>query len=385
MSVSLDTLIEQLNSLVVVVNGSGSVEYISPSVSRILGFDAEELMGNAWWSLTQSDSNDRMHDRMEAIREIYAPKKTQNSFERMLKAKNGTQKWILWNTTVSDADTLIGIGQDISERKQVEARMLQKNSLLEQRNKETEESIAYASKIQQSLLPSIEKINAAFASAFVLYEPRNIVSGDFYFFYQKKNKVFVAAIDCTGHGVPGALMSIIAHTVFNEVIVKQGLESAKEILYAVDSELDAVLNRENQNGLTQDGMDVALAVFDKEGFSLEYAGAFRTAFLFTKQGLEELPGSRYPIGQYQGVEKKFEAYRRNLSSNDTLYLFSDGFCDQFGGDTAKKFNRKRFKELLSSVQDMDLEEQGAFLSYALRNWRQEQPQTDDVLVIGLRV
>lgn len=230
----------------------------------------------------------------------------------------------------------------------------------------------------------METIQAAFTDAFVLFEPKDVVSGDCYFFHQKGGLVFVAAVDCTGHGVPGALMSLIANTVLNEVIVKKGLENPADILYALDEELFLTLNKKNKIA-TADGMDVSLAVINKETKQMRYAGAFRPALIFSGEEVIEFAGSRYPIGFYEGVEKEFICHTYDLNEGDTIYLFSDGYCDQFGGEREKKFNRKRFKELLSSIQEMNLEEQASFLSYASRNWRQEIPQVDDILVIGLKV
>jgi PAS domain S-box-containing protein len=384
MSLVTDAILAKLNSLIVVVNHQGKVEYVSPSAKRILGFEPEQLLGEGWWDLTRIDIIER-----EAVKELTIQQLQQNSlmesvpYERLLKTATGGDKWILWNTSKGPANTLVGIGHDITDRKKAEQKLIEKHKELEQHNKDMVDSIQYASRIQEAILPDIEKIKNAFSDAFVLYQPKDVVSGDYYFFYQRGSKSFVAAVDCTGHGVPGALMSIIANGILKEVIVKKGITEPSEILYALDEELFAALNKKGE--ITNDGMDVALAVFDSEKNSVSYSGAFRPMLLLRDHELIEFEANRYPIGFYGDVEKIFVSKEIELKKEDTFYFFTDGYCDQFGGELKKKFNRKRFKELLLSLQGMEMEEQQSFLQYALLNWRQDEPQMDDVCIIGVRI
>jgi PAS domain S-box-containing protein len=384
MSLVTDAILAKLNSLIVVVNHQGKVEYVSPSAKRILGFEPEQLLGEGWWELTRIDIIER-----EAVKELTIQQLQQNSlmesvpYERLLKTATGGDKWILWNTSKGPANTLVGIGHDITDRKKAEQKLIEKHKELEQHNKDMVDSIQYASRIQEAILPDIEKIKNAFSDAFVLYQPKDVVSGDYYFFYQRGSKSFVAAVDCTGHGVPGALMSIIANGILKEVIVKKGITEPSEILYALDEELFAALNKKGE--ITSDGMDVALAVFDSEKNSVSYSGAFRPMLLLRDHELIEFEANRYPIGFYGDVEKIFVSKEIELKKEDTFYFFTDGYCDQFGGELKKKFNRKRFKELLLSLQGMEMEEQQSFLQYALLNWRQDEPQMDDVCIIGVRI
>lgn len=386
MSLVTDAILEKLNSLIVVVNHLGEVEYVSPSAKRILGFEPEQLIGEGWWNLTREDEFERNDIRTLALQQL-----KQDSlldavpYERLLKTATGADKWILWNTSKGPMNTLVGIGHDITDRKKAEQQLLEKHKELEQHNKDMVDSIQYASRIQEAILPDPERIKAAFADAFVLYQPKDVVSGDYYFFYRKGNKQFLAVVDCTGHGVPGALMSFIANGIFKEVIIKKGIEEPSEILYALDEELYLALNKDGQEGSASDGMDVALAVFDTDQNTISYSGAFRPMLLLRESELIEFEPNRFPIGFYGDVEKSFETRTMELQKNDTFYFFTDGYCDQFGGELKKKFNRKRFKELLLSAEGMELEEQRSFLQYALLNWRQEEPQMDDVLVLGVKV
>jgi PAS domain S-box-containing protein len=385
MSLVSDAILEKLNSLIVVVNQKGEVEYVSPSVKRILGFEPEQLMGQGWWELTRNDDREREDVKALMYRQIAASKLVETvPYERLLKTSGGGNKWILWNTSKGPKNTLVGIGHDITERKNAEQLLLEKHRQLEQQNKDMLDSIQYASQIQQAILPEVQSIKTSFSDAFVLYQPKDVVSGDYYFYYRKEQKIFVAAVDCTGHGVPGALMSVVANSIFKEVIIKRGLEDPSEILYALDEELFLALNK-NRTDIANDGMDVALGVFDLEKMSLKYSGAFRPLLVLRDNEFIELEANRYPVGFYADVQKIFCTQEISLQKNDLCYFFTDGYCDQFGGENKKKFNRKRFKELLLSAATMELEEQESFLSYAFKNWRQEEEQVDDLLVIGLKI
>jgi serine phosphatase RsbU (regulator of sigma subunit) len=163
------------------------------------------------------------------------------------------------------------------------------------------------------------------------------------------------------------------------------VEEPSEILYARDEELFLSLNKQGNNGVANDGMDVALGVFDLTKNTLTYSGAFRPMILVRDNEIIEFDPNRYPIGFYGDVQKEFSSKEIELQENDTFYFFTDGYCDQFGGELKKKFNRKRFKELLLSAQSMEMDEQESFLQYALLNWRQEEEQMDDILVMGVKI
>lgn len=420
MSLVTDAILEKLNSLIVVVNQTGNVEYVSPSAKRILGFEPEQLLGEGWWNLTRENIDERADIKSLALKQLKQESLLETiPYERLLKTATGGDRWILWNTSKGPLNTLVGIGHDITDRKKAELKLLEKNSELIQHNKDMLDSIQYASRIQEAILPDVQKIKNAFKDAFVLYQPKDVVSGDYYFFYQKDNKAFVVAVDCTGHGVPGALMSFIANGALKEVIIKKGIENPSEILYALDEELYLALNKSKDGVISIDGMDVAVGVFDFVEQTFSYAGAFRPVLLVRKappclpEGEEsqltshnysegcvrgsssplgrlggaeliEMEASRYPIGFYADVKKVFTTQTIQVKQNDTFYFFTDGYCDQFGGERKKKFNRKQFKELLLSAQDMEMSEQEAYLQYVLLNWRQDEPQVDDILVMGIK-
>lgn len=385
MSLVTDAILEKLNSLIVVVNPKGDVEYVSPSAKRILGFEPEQLVGDGWWNLTRDNVEDRQSIKALTLQQMKQEALLETApQERLLKTANGSERWILWNTSKGPLNTLVGIGHDITDRKKAELKLLEKNTELIQHNKDMLDSIQYASRIQEAILPDVQQIKNVFKDAFVFYQPKDVVSGDYYFFYQRGNKAFVVAVDCTGHGVPGALMSFIANGALKEVIIKKGIENPADILYALDDELYLALNKSKDGVVSIDGMDVAVGVFDFETQTFSYAGAFRPVLVVRDNELIELEASRYPIGFYADVKKVFTAQTIEVKQGDTFYFFTDGYCDQFGGEQKKKFNRKQFKELLLSAQDMEMDEQEAYLQYVLLNWRQDEPQVDDVLVMGIK-
>jgi serine phosphatase RsbU (regulator of sigma subunit) len=311
--------------------------------------------------------------------------------ERMLTTASGQVKWLTWNISLLPDNSIIAIGNDVTKRKLYEQHLHKAHQDLLEKNKEIISSIEYAERLQQAILPNVFELKNSFkGNAFVLYKPKDMVSGDFYWHYKIGNKIYIAAIDCTGHGVPGALMSLIAHSIFKEVFITMQLNNPAEILYALDTELFNELNKNKQHTPYPDGMDVALCCLDLNTNQLEFAGAMRPLLIVRNKEIIEIKPSRFPIGFYKDISKQFVTEKIALQPNDAFYIFSDGYIDQFGGDTSvhkdgKKLNKARFKELLLTINEMEIEEQETFLEYALSNWKQQIEQTDDILVIGVKV
>ncbi len=376
-----ETILHNLNTLLVVVGPHGGVDYVSPSVQRLLGFDSSELLGNGWWKLPRASEEESVLVKNQILSVLKSPGPVLPVYEREMFSSRGDKKFIVWNMCPADDGGLVGIGYDITDRKRAELALSEKVRELQFKNNELTESITYAQRIQQSVLADPVGLSEHLAGAFIHYQPKDIVSGDLYWYHKKGNKLYVAAVDCTGHGVPGALMSVIANGLLRNIIIKRNLAGPKEILYALDEELRAALPGEN----SADGMDIALCEIDLTEKKLSFSGAFRPLVLIRNGKLCEFKASKFPIGSYAGVAKQFDLHEQDLETNDVLYLFSDGYSDQFGGEKNKKFQRKNFYDLLLSIQDMDMNEQRSFLEYAHNNWRQHLPQTDDILVIGLKL
>ncbi len=379
-----DAVLEQLNNIVLVLDQKIRVTYVSPSVRKILGYQPKELLGNKWWSLTGEEA------KVEEIKNnaknfIAGNNSSENlSVERKVKTATGGEKWILWNISEGPNSSIISIGYDITKRKETEENLAAKNRELLEKNLEITDSILYAQKVQQSILPNVNKMKKHFTDLFVYYQPKDIVSGDFYWYYKCNNKIYIAAFDCTGHGVPGALVSVIGNALLREIIMKKGIEEPAKILSELDVELDDVLNKDKEIK-TRDGMDIALCRFDLDKRELKYAGAQRPALLIRNGKITELVPNRFPIGYFYGLEKIFTTTKLLLEKNDQIYLFSDGYTDQFGGEKVKKFNRKRFRTLLLSVENMEMARQEKELRDAFNNWKGKSEQLDDVCVIGIKI
>lgn len=376
-----ETILHNLNTLLVVVDPDGQVSYVSPSVQRLLGFNSADLLGSGWWKLPRRSQEESALVKNEILDLIRRPGALVPSYEREMRSARGDLKYVVWNVCRSDDGGLVSIGYDVTERKRTELLLDEKLRELQLKNSELTESITYAKRIQQSILADPAGLGNHVRDTFVLYQPKDIVSGDLYWYCRKEGKLYIAAVDCTGHGVPGALMSVVANGLLRNTIQKKSLHDPAAMLLALDEELQLAFPGEH----VSDGMDIALCELDLANKRLSFAGAFRPLVIIRGGKLTEIKGSKYPIGAYMEGEKTFELHRQELMAGDTLYLFSDGYADQFGGERNKKFQRKNFYELLLSIQDMDMAEQGSFLEYAHNNWRQQEPQTDDILVIGLKI
>jgi len=257
--------------------------------------------------------------------------------------------------------------------------------VIEHKHQEIIDSVNYAKRIQEAILPDRAEIQQQLANSFILFKPRDIVSGDFYWFSYKDGKSIIAAVDCTGHGVPGAFMSMIGNTLLNEIVNEKGITEPGPILHRLNEEVNRSLKQTRQDSESRDGMDVAICSFDFSKMELQYAGANRPLYYIKSGQLEEFKADKFPIGGLDyDVPKKFNTRTFQLSKGDTIYTSTDGFADQFSPDD-KKLMTKRFKELLVSIHDKPVEEQKTFLDTYIENWRGTMEQTDDILVIGVKV
>lgn len=378
-----EQILNKLNALVVVLNNDGSADYVSNSARHLLGYQPEQLLGYNWWETTRFSKPEGVEIRNKIMTMFRNNREVTQTFEHLLKTSHGGQKWMRWNVSQLNEEQLIGIGYDITDKKNSEKKLIEQNEKLLEQNKDITDSIVYARRIQESILQKEDALKKIFPESFLLYKPKDIISGDYYWLYETDDYKFAAAVDCTGHGVPGAMMSMVANSIFKEVFINRGITEPEAILYALDEELEKAIQK-NSGEPFNDGMDVGLARIDKKNGELKFAGAFRSALLVNPEGVTELKGSRFPLGFYSGIQKLFEVRTVLLKEGDQLYLYSDGFPDQFGGENNKKLNKVNFKELIRTASEMPVEEQESFLDYSFNNWKQDQEQTDDVLVIGLK-
>ena len=253
-------------------------------------------------------------------------------------------------------------------------------AVIEKKAKDITDSIQYAENIQKALLPSDEELGL-WPEVFVLYQPKDIVSGDFYWMQHHSNRVYLAACDCTGHGVPGAFMSMIGSSLLDKAVIEKGLTKPNEIFYEVRK---GFVNALKQTGNTQkDGMDAVLISWDK-GTNLQVAAAFSPMLIINNGELMEIKPDRQPVGFHEDNIMDYTHHEVQLEKGDTIYIFSDGYPDQFGGPKDKKFMMKNFKKLLLSIQDKEMDKQKTILETTLAEWKGNQEQIDDVLVMGVR-
>jgi len=261
----------------------------------------------------------------------------------------------------------------------------QRDEIIQQK-KEITDSILYASRIQKAILPPKNNITKAIPEHFVLYLPRDIVSGDYYWFHQRDNKAIIVAADCTGHGVPGAFMSMLGSAFLSEIVTKrEEILPANEILnqlrhYVIDS-----LHQTGGENETKDGMDIAICIIDYDKSNIEYAGAFNSLYLIRNKELIEYKADRMPIGISFNQDKSFTNHFVDFKKDDTFYIFSDGFIDQFGGVDGKKFKSRQFKSMIIEIHDKPMEFQELHLHDRLLEWRGDIEQIDDILVIGFKI
>jgi len=256
---------------------------------------------------------------------------------------------------------------------------------IEHKHKEIVDSVNYAKRIQEAILPDRNDIISSLPNSFILFKPRDIVSGDFYWFSHKNGKSLIAAVDCTGHGVPGAFMSMIGNTLLNEIVNEKGITDPGPILHYLNDEVNRSLKQTRQDSESRDGMDVAICSFDFEKMEMQYAGANRPLYFIRENKLEEFKADKFPIGGLDyDVPKKFNTQTFPFKKGETIYISTDGFADQFSPDD-KKLMTKRFKEVLLEIQNKSMADQGEHLNNYIENWKGHGEQTDDILVIGVRV
>jgi tetratricopeptide (TPR) repeat protein/serine phosphatase RsbU (regulator of sigma subunit) len=259
-----------------------------------------------------------------------------------------------------------------------------KNSLIAKKNDDITASIKYAQRIQAAMLPSLDKIKQVLPDSFVIFKPRDMVSGDFYWFRQVEDKIIIAAADCTGHGVPGGFMSMIGNDSLNEIVDKRNITEPDLILNELHQSIRKVLNQQETE--SRDGMDIVICVIDTPTKTLQYAGAMNPLFVIKQGELKVIQPNKTPIGGLQQeAARVFTKHTIDISQPTSIYLASDGYQDQFGGPNDKKFMVKRFKELLLQIHQLPADNQKQILENTLQDWMGEEKQIDDILVIGLNV
>ena len=277
--------------------------------------------------------------------------------------------------------------EDLKEANQtLEQKVIERTQKIKAQNREITCSIQYASKIQNALLPPDDELEKVFQSYFILSKPKDIVSGDYYWLAGKDDKTIIAVADCTGHGVPGAFMSLLGVSFLNEIINKTVIVRANEILNQLRGQLIKSLRQTGKTDEARDGMEIALCVIDFRRRKIQFSGAFRPLYLFRNGDLHELNGDTMPIGLYEEEEENsFTNKEIMFEKEDTIYLFTDGYADQLGGDSRKTFRSQNFKKLLVDIHHYPMQKQKELLNKKLNEWKGDLDQVDDILVVGIKL
>ena len=259
--------------------------------------------------------------------------------------------------------------------------------LVMRQKEEITDSIHYAKRIQRAVIPTDTMAASLLPDHFILFRPRDIVSGDFYWMTKKDGKIIIVAADCTGHGVPGAFMSMLGVSFLNEIVNKLDKPEAHIILNNLRNYVKITLDQTGKEGEAKDGMDIALTIFDPEKMTVEFAGAYNPLYVCRPGEAEiiEIKADKMPIGIYIKEKDSFTNNLVELKKGDNFYIFSDGYVSQFGGEDGRKFMSKKFKEVLMTIYQRPMLEQRDILDRMLDDWRGAIPQVDDILVIGVRV
>lgn len=256
------------------------------------------------------------------------------------------------------------------------------SNLIRKKNKEILDSINYAKRIQSAILPPIKLVREYLTDSFILYKPKDIVAGDFYWIEIVEDKVFFTAADCTGHGVPGAMMSVMCSNALSKAVKELEIYQPAKILDKTVEILEEHFAKSEEE--VKDGMDIALCCLDLKTKKLQYAGANNPLYHISKGELKEIKPDKQPIGKYDD-RRPYTNHSIDITSGDCFYIFTDGFADQFGGPNEKKFKYKPFKQLLLDNHNRPMNEQKDILDKTIENWKGQLEQVDDVCIIGLRI
>jgi len=285
---------------------------------------------------------------------------------------------------ISAGFTLLIILLSLISTRRKNIALTRQKKIIEEKNTTITDSIEYASRIQNAVLPPSGFMDEWGFESFIMFRPKDIVSGDFYWGMESGDLLCFAAADCTGHGVPGAFMSMLGTAFLNEIINSRQFENAADILDQLRNEVITSLRQKGIQGEAQDGMDIALCVYNRKENILHFAGANNPLYHVRKGVLERVGADKMPIGIHVSLDKPFRNYTIRPEKGDLIYLFSDGYADQFGGSEGKKFKYKPFREMLLEISNLDMSEQQRIVEERFDLWKDETDQVDDVILIGIR-
>ncbi len=381
----------ETDNVIIIAHADGTFEWINQGFTKLFGVNLEKLQHDGNANLFAEMNSEYARNKISECRE------TKQTVTYHQETQDVAQNTIWLQTTVTpilDEDDkllrFVAVSSDITKNKLAEQEIKKQNREIERKNANIMQSIAYAKRIQGAILPSTENFERIFADRFIFYKPRDIVSGDFYFFKRVDYYLFIAAADCTGHGVPGAFMSMLGITLLNEIIQSTqnyhvgSMPNAALLLAELREKVKSVLNQTGKMGEQQDGMDIAFCIYDIETKQLSYSGAHNPLLLIRNNELIEYKADRMPVSVFRN-ERAFTEHKLTVETNDTIYLYTDGYYSQFGGKDGNTMKSKPFKQFLLDIHQKPMSEQLDLLQNEFDKWRGRYEQIDDVLVMGVRV
>ncbi len=378
----MQSLSENSPDMIIRINTTGKLVYANPAVATFIGLDINQIIKKR---VNDLSIDERFLEFVEDV--LIQIKSTEKQIidEIEMEGKNGARimgiKAIPELNNEAELESILFVAHDMTDLKKIEQEIKEKN-------KKISDSINYAQRIQTSILPDTAYIQRYFPRSFMFYRPKDVVSGDFPWFAEKGNELYVAAVDCTGHGVPGALLSFIGYFLLNNIVNIDDGFNAAEILEELHQGVRHTLKQNEENNNGRDGMDLALCKINKENKTIQFAGAHNPLYLLRNGELTEYKGSRKGIGGKplpKKKEKDFENHIIEYQTGDKIFIFSDGLPDQLGGDSRRKYQTKRIKEALTESSDHTMAHFSRHFSETFYNWKGEEKQVDDVLLIGIEL
>ncbi len=384
----LSIVASETDNAIMIMDAKGNFKWINNSLTQTYGYTLEQIIKERGENIINSSSN----PDIKIIIDNCIKNKKSEIYESFVITKSGIKKWAQTTLTPiiddnGNVSKLIAIDSDISKIKIAEKEIENQSKLLENKNILITKSISYAQLIQQAILPSEKTIKSYLPDSFIYFKPKDIISGDFYWFSKHNEKLFIAVVDCTGHGVPGALMSMIGNTLLNEIINVKKIFVLSEILEKLNYGVISALKQDDDaNYIQNDGMDISICCIDKEKNELQIASANQIAYLVNNKQIKLIESDIYSIGETFPNKTKisFTNHIIKIEKGTTIYLFTDGYRDQYGGKQDTKFMEYRFRELIFENSHHNMNEQLKILDNTFEMWKGKNSQIDDVLILGIR-
>jgi PAS domain S-box-containing protein len=380
MSGEMQALSENSPDMILRLSPEGKFFYANPIVEKITGIPRAGLKQK---KLSEVQFNPEIIKFFEEGIDNVKLTKRKFEGEKMLPTVEG--KRIMQVNVIPefnknhDVETILFVAHDITQRKNIELE-------IEKKNKDITESINYAQRIQSAIIPDTKLIKQYIPNSFIFYTPRDVVSGDFPWFFVHEDSIYIAAVDCTGHGVPGALLSFIGYFLLNSIVDHDRALTAGQVLDMLHNGVRRTLRQDADDASARDGMDIALCRINYKRKELQFAGAHRPLYHISGDKLEEYKGNSKAIGGIpprRSEEDNFKNYVINYKPGDRIYFFSDGLPDQIGGDSGRKYQARRIRDAVLKYHNMTMEEIEKFFKEDFKDWKGDQKQIDDVLLVGI--